>query len=100
MGSQLVEPRAEENGMKAKVEVESTGIQSRKYLVRIRTASAEYEGVFYSPYPERRLSEVLTRMEQFINLKDAKDIATGENYPFMVISKSTIETIKVVEEGP
>ena len=72
--------------------------QSRKYQVRVRTANAEYEGLFYSPYPERRLSEVLTRMEQFINLKDAKDITTGDVFPFMVISKNSIETIKVVKE--
>lgn len=84
--------------MKPKIVQESTNTQSRKYRVRIRTATAEYEGLFYSPYPERRLSEVLTRMEQFINLKEAKDVATGEAFPFMVISKTSIETIKVVEE--
>ena len=84
--------------MKPKIVEDSSGAQSRKYLVRIRTANAEYEGMFFSPYPEKRLSEVLTRMDQFINLKDAKDIATGEVYPFMVISKTTIETIKVVKE--
>ncbi len=86
--------------MKPKIVVESSssGSQSRKYLVRIRTASAEYEGMFYSPYPDKRLSEVLTRMEQFINLKDAKDVASGDAFPFMVISKTSIETIKVVKE--
>ena len=84
--------------MKPKVVEESQGAQSRKYLVRIRTAAAEYEGMFFSPYPEKRLSEVLTRMEQFINLKDAKDVASGECFPFMVISKTSIETIKVVKE--
>ena len=85
--------------MKSKViEEESLGVQSRKYLVRIRTATAEYEGKFFSPYPEKRLSEVLTRMEQFINLKDAKDIDSGDTFPFMVISKTSIETIKVVKE--
>jgi len=84
--------------MKTKSEPESSATQSRKYKVRIRTASAEYEGLFFSPYPERRLSEVLTRMEQFINLKEARDVATGETFPFMVISKGSIETIKVVEE--
>jgi hypothetical protein len=72
--------------------------QSRKYLVRIRTTTAEYEGMFFSPYPERRLNEVLTRMEEFINLKDAKDMTTGESFPFMVIGKPSIETIKVVKE--
>jgi hypothetical protein len=84
--------------MKPKLTIESSGAQSRKYKVRIRTATAEYEGMFFSPYPEKRLSEVLTRMEQFINLKDAKDVATGDTFPFMVISKTSIETIKVVEE--
>ena len=84
--------------MQPKIIEESPLSQSRKYRVRIRTASAEYEGLFYSPFPERRLSEVLTRMEQFINLKDAKDVVSGEAFPFMVISKTTIETIKVVEE--
>jgi hypothetical protein len=84
--------------MKQKIVVESSGAQSRKYMVRIRTATAEYEGLFFSPYPEKRLSEVLTRMEQFINLKDARDVASGETFPFMVISKTSIETIKVVEE--
>jgi hypothetical protein len=72
--------------------------QSRKYRVRIRTTNAEYEGVFFSPYPERRLSEVLTKMEQFLNLKDVRDVSTGETFPFMVISKNSVETIKVVEE--
>lgn len=84
--------------MKPRVVHESPAAQSRKYRVRVRTATAEYEGLFFSPYPERRLSEVLTRMEQFINLKEAKDILTGESFPFMVISKNSIETIKVVEE--
>jgi len=77
---------------------ESQLSQSRKYRVRIRTSTAEYEGLFFSPYPEKRLSEVLTRMEQFINLKEAKDTTSGETFPFMVISKNSIETIKVVEE--
>ena len=84
--------------MKPKSTDESSGSQSRKYLVRIRTATGEYEGLFFSPYPERRLSEVLTRMEQFINLKEAKDITTGDIFPFMVISKTSIETIKVIKE--
>jgi hypothetical protein len=81
-----------------KIEPEGPSAQSRKYRIRIRTASAEYEGLFHSPYPDRRLSEVLTRMDSFLNLKDARDVATGETFSFMVISKSTIETIKVIEE--
>jgi hypothetical protein len=88
-----------ESGTKPKVDLEeSSGMQSRKYLVRIRTTTAEYEGKFFSPYPDKRLSEVLTRMEQFINIKDAKDMDTGDTFPFMVISKTSIETIKVVKE--
>jgi hypothetical protein len=84
--------------MKPEIVEESPGSKSRKYLVRIRTTTAEYEGMFYSPYPERRLSDVLTRMEQFINLKDARDIDSCETFPFMVISKTSIQTIKVVKE--
>jgi hypothetical protein len=84
--------------MKPKIVEEPSGSQSRKYLVRIRTVTAEYEGLFFSPYPEKRLSEVLTRMEQFINLKDARDTVSGDTFPFMVISKNSIETIKVVKE--
>ena len=84
--------------MKPEIDLESSESQTRKYLVRIRTATAEYEGLFFSPYPKRRLSDVLTRMVQFINLKDARDIATGDTYSFMVISKASIETIKVVKE--
>ncbi len=83
--------------MKPKIE-QLPVAQSRKYRVRVRTPNAEYEGIFFSPFPERRLSEVLTRLEQFINLKDARDVETGETYPFMVISKQSIETIKAVEE--
>jgi hypothetical protein len=52
----------------------------------------------YSPHPTRRLSEALSRMEEFINLKDARDISSKEKYPFMVISKEHIETIKVLDE--
>jgi len=84
--------------MKPETVEEISEIQPRKYLVRIRTATAEYEGMFYSPYPKRRLSDVLTRMEQFINLKDAKDLATGDCFQFMVFSKASIETVKVVKE--
>jgi hypothetical protein len=72
--------------------------QSRKYRVRVRTSNAEYEGIFFSPYPERRLSEVLTKLEQFLNLKEARDVETGETFAFMVIAKHSIQTIKVVEE--
>jgi hypothetical protein len=80
------------------MEVEMPGAQSRKYRVRIRTANGEYEGLFSSPFPDRRLSEVLTRMDEFINVKEVTDVASKEIYPFMVIAKSSIETIKVIEE--
>ncbi len=84
--------------MKPKSAEESSGLHSRKYLIRIRTSSAEYEGLFFSPYPDKRLSDALTRMEQFINIKDAKDITSGEAFPFVVINKTSIETIKVLKE--
>lgn len=84
--------------MKPKGTDESSTTHSRKYRLRIRTAHAEYEGLFFSPHPERRLSEALTRMEQFINLKDVSDTATGETFPFVVINRALIETIKVIEE--
>ena len=54
--------------------------------------------MFFSPFPEKRLSEVLNKLEQFINLKDAVDIPTQEKFAFVVISKNSIETIKVIEE--
>ena len=79
-------------------EIELPGAQSRKYRVRIRTANGEFEGLFSSPFPDRRLSEVLTRMDEFINVKEVRDVATKEVFPFMVIAKTSIETIKVVEE--
>ena len=72
---------------------------SKSYLVRVRTTSDEYEGRLYSPFPEKRLAEVLSRLEDFVNLKDASSVATKEKYPFMVISKSHIETIKVLDES-
>jgi hypothetical protein len=71
---------------------------SKRYLVRIRTANGEYDGVFYSPFPTKRLADVLVQMEGFINLKDAMDISTKEKYPFMVIGKNHIESIKVLDE--
>jgi hypothetical protein len=71
---------------------------SKRYLVRIRTANGEYDGVFYSPFPTKRLADVLVQMEGFINLKDAMDISTKEEYPFMVIGKNHIESIKVLDE--
>lgn len=75
------------------------GGSTKSYLVRVRTTSDEYEGRLYSPYPEKRLAEVLSRLEDFVNLKDASSVATKEKYPFMVISKSHIETIKVLDES-
>ena len=71
---------------------------SKRYLVRIRTQKGEYDGVFYSPFPKKRLADVLVQMEEFINLKDAMDISTKEKFPFMVIGKSHIESIKVLDE--
>jgi len=72
--------------------------ESKSYIVRVRTTSSEFEGELFSPYPEKRLAEVLSRLEDFVNLKGACDLTTKEKYPFMVISKSHIETIKVIDE--
>jgi len=72
--------------------------KSKQYIVRIRTHSGEYEGVMFSPHPSRRLSEALGRMEAFVNLKDARDVLSKEKFPFMVISREHIETIKVLDE--
>lgn len=79
-------------------DIENAEVSSKSYLVRIKTGTGEYEGIMFSPYPSRRLSEVLTRMEDFINLKDARDLSTKEKFPFMVVSKNFIETIKVLDE--
>jgi hypothetical protein len=54
--------------------------------------------VFYSPFPTKRLADVLVQMEGFINIKNAMDISTKEKYPFMVIGKNHIESIKVLDE--
>jgi len=61
---------------KQKVQHEESS-HSRKYRLRVRTAHAEFEGLFYSPHPERRLSEVLTRMEQFLNLRTRATCSRG-----------------------
>lgn len=90
--------RGAKNTTPDSMEIEMPGAQSRKYRVRIRTANGEYEGLFSSPYPDRRLSEVLTRMEEFINVKEVIDVVSKEVFPFMVIAKNSIETIKVIEE--
>lgn len=71
---------------------------SKSYRVRVRTSSGEYEGVMFSPHPTHRLSEVLARMEGFVNLKDGRDLSTDEKFSFVVISKNHIEIIKVIEE--
>lgn len=70
----------------------------KQYVVRIRTQRGEYEGVLFSPDPTKRLAEALVRMDGFVNLKDARDISSREKFPFMVISKEHIETIKVLDE--
>jgi len=82
---------------KLKMEQERSA-HSRKYRIRVRTANAEFEGLFYSPHPERRLSEVLAKMEPFLNLKDARDLLKGDSFPFVIVAKSAIESIKVVQE--
>ena len=72
---------------------------TKKYLVRVKTGSVEYEGMLFNPFPEERLSDVISRIEGFLNLKDAKDLSSEEKFPFMVVNKSFIETIKVIDEG-
>ena len=67
--------------------------------MRVKTGSVEYEGTLFNPFPEERLSDVISRIEGFLNLKDAKDLSSEEKFPFMVINKSFIETIKVINEG-
>ena len=79
-------------------QIDFTTKSSKRYLVRVKTAGVEYEGTLFSPYPDMRLSDVLTRINGFLNLKDARDVASEERYPFMVINKAYIETIKVIEE--
>jgi hypothetical protein len=73
-------------------------VTSKRYLVRIRTERGEYDGVFFSPFPTKRLAEVLVQMDDFINLKDARDVSTKEKFPFMLIGKNHIESIKVLDE--
>jgi hypothetical protein len=79
-------------------DVDFTQKTSRQYLVRVKTGSDEYEGLLYSPYPDMRLSDVISRIEGFLNLKDARDVSSDEKYPFMVVNKTFIETIKVIDE--
>lgn len=79
-------------------EVDFKKSSSKQFLVRVKTGSLEYEGLLFNPFPDMRLSDVISRLDGFINLKDAREISSDEKYPFMVINKSFVETIKVIDE--
>ena len=79
-------------------EVDFVPQTTKQYLVRVKTGNVEYEGMLFNPFPEERLSDVIGRVGGFLNLKDARDLSTEEKFPFMVVNKSFIETIKVIEE--
>ncbi len=68
------------------------------YKVKIKTKSGEYIGTFHSPFPDKRLSEALCRLDSYLNLKDVTQTDTGETYPFVVINKNTIDMIILLEE--
>ena len=68
------------------------------YLVQVKTKSGDYQGTFYSPFPDRRLSEAIAKLEGYLNLKDVTLTQTGEQYPFVIINKSSVEMIILVEE--
>ena len=73
-------------------------VSSKLYLVNIQSGTGEYEGVFCSPFPSKRFSEVLAGMGDFISLKDVTDMSTKETFPCIFIGKSQISTVKVLEE--
>ena len=75
-------------------------IKRKVYLVQVKTKSGDYVGSFNSPFPERRLSEVISRLEGYMNLKDVTLTQTGERYPFVIVNKSAIEMIILMEETP
>jgi hypothetical protein len=68
------------------------------YEVQVKTKSGDYQGTFYSPFPDKRLSEAVSKLEGYLNLKDVTLIQTGEKYPFVIINKNSVEMIILVEE--
>lgn len=68
------------------------------YKLKIKTPSGDYTGDFYSPHPEKRLSDVISRQEGYLNLKNVTLSQTGEKYPFVIFNKDNIEMIILVEE--
>jgi hypothetical protein len=73
-------------------------IERRIYQLRIRTDFEEYIGTFYSPFPNQRLPEVIGRIEGYINLKNVLCTQSGEKFPFIMVNKNRIETIRVLGE--
>ncbi len=73
-------------------------IERRVYEVRVRTDFDEYVGTFFSPIPNRRLSEVINRIDGFLSLKDVTCANSGDKYPFIMLNKASIESIRVLEE--
>jgi hypothetical protein len=74
-------------------------IERRIYEVKVRTDFDEYVGTFFSPSPNRRLSEVINRIEGFLSLKEVTCTNSGEKYPFIMINKASVESIRVLEEN-
>jgi len=72
--------------------------KSRVYNIKVRTTNAYYRGDFYSIYPDRRLSDIINMLEQFVTLKDVENINSGEKFPFILINKNFIESIELLKE--
>ena len=68
------------------------------YRLRVQTFSGAYEGTFFSLSPEKRLSDTLAKLEGYLNLKDVVVADSGERYPFVMISTTSIETIILLQE--
>jgi hypothetical protein len=68
------------------------------YKVKIKTASGDYIGIFHSPFPEKRLSDAISRLDGYVNLKEVTLTQTGEKYPFVIINKNSIEMIILMDE--
>jgi hypothetical protein len=71
---------------------------NKVYLVKISTCNDEYLGTFHSPFPGRRLSDVISRIDGYLSLKDVTCAKSGEKFPFILVNKNSIETISVLKE--